>query len=151
MKSLLSFSLVLLSAGAAAQAPHAAPSCDAEIENRLAGAWKLVSLEEPSADGQVHKADCTGIFVFTRDGKASVQVMYRNAGTGSAYAQGGYEAAYGTYRIDSSSTFTFHIDGALVRTLIGKDLKRGYEISGDRLTVTSTDLNEHWKVVWERY
>lgn len=151
MKSLLSFSLVLLSAGAAAQAPPAAPNRNTEIENRLLGAWKLVSLEEPSADRQVHKADCTGMFVFTRDGKASVQVMYRNAQTGSAYAQGGYEASYGSYRIDDSSTFTFHIDGALVRTLIGKDLKRSYEISGDRLTVKSTDPNEHWKIVWERY
>ena len=151
MKSLLSFSLVLLSAGAAAQAPPAAPNRNTEIENRLLGAWKLVSLEEPSADRQVHKADCAGMFVFTRDGKASVQVMYRNAQTGSAYAQGGYEASYGNYRIDDSSTFTFHIDGALVRTLIGKDLKRSYEISGDRLTVKSTDPNEHWKIVWERY
>ena len=36
-------------------------------------------------------------------------------------------------------------------TLIGKDLKRAYEISGNRLTVKSTDPHEHWKVVWERY
>jgi Lipocalin-like domain len=146
MKSLLLLSLVLLNAGAAAQSPRDAPN-----QSRLVGAWKLVSLEEPSADGQVHKADCTGMFVFTRDGRASVQVMYRNAQTGSAYAQGGYEASYGSYRIDGSSTFTFHIDGALVRTLIGKDLKRQYEIRGNRLTVKSTDRNEHWKVVWERY
>jgi hypothetical protein len=91
------------------------------------------------------------MFVFTHDGEAAVQVMCRNAETSSAYAQGGYEASYGSYHIDDSSTFTFHIDGALVRTLIGKDLKREYEISGDRLTVKSTDPNEHWKVVWERY
>ena len=52
------------------------------------------------------------MFVFTREGKASVQVMYRNAQTGSAYAQGGYEASYGSYHIDDSSTFTFHIEGA---------------------------------------
>jgi len=122
-----------------------------ESQNRLVGAWKLVSLEEASADGQVHKADCNGMFVFTSDGKASVQVMYRNAQTGSAYAQGGYEASYGSYHIDDSSTFTFHIDGALVRTLIGKDLKRAYEISGNRLIVKSTNPNEHWRVVWERY
>ena len=142
MKSLLLVSLVMLSmGGGAAQSVHKAPN-----QNRLVGAWKLVSLEEPG-----HKADCDGMFVFTRDGKASVQVMYRTAPTGSAYVQGGYEASYGSYRIDSSSTFTFHIDGALVRTLIGKDLKRAYEISGNRLTVTSTDPNEHWKVVWERY
>ena len=151
MKSLLLLSLVLLTAVAAAQSAPDAPNRNKEIQNRLVGAWKLASLEEPSADGQVHKADCDGMFVFTGDGKASVQVMYRNAQTGSAYAQGGYEASYGSYRIDSSSTFTFHIDGALVRTLIGKDLKRAYEISGNRLTVTSTDRNEHWKVVWERY
>jgi hypothetical protein len=91
------------------------------------------------------------MFVFTRDGKASVQVMYRTAPTGNAYAQSGYEASYGSYHIDSSSTFTFHIDGALVRTLIGKDLNRRYEISNNRLIVKSTDANEHWKVVWERY
>ncbi len=146
MNSNLLLRVVLLCLVAAAQsAPHAAD------QNHLAGAWKLVSLEEPSADGQVHKADCDGMFVFTSDGKASVQVMYRNAGTGSSYAQGGYEASYGSYRIENSSTFTFHIDGALVRTLIGKDLKRVYEINGNRLTVKSTNPTEHWKVVWERY
>ena len=47
----------------------------------------------------------------------SVQVMYRNppAGTNAApvqYAQGGYEASFGTYEIDEHAhTFTFHIEG----------------------------------------
>lgn len=120
-------------------------------QNPLVGAWKLVSLEEPGASGEIHRADCDGMFVFTADGRASVQVMYRSAPTGSTYAQGSYEASYGSYRIDDHSTFTFHIDGALVRTLVGKDLKRSYEITGDRLTVKSADPNEHWKVVWQRY
>src|SRR5215472_5548143 len=151
MKSLVLLSLMLVSVGAAAQSPADIPDRKTEIRDGLVGAWKLVALEEPSADGQVHRADCTGMFVFTRDGKASVQVMYQTAQTGSAYAQGGYEASYGSYHIDSSSTFTFHIDGALARTLIGKDLKRAYEIIGNRLTVKSTDPNQHWKVVWERY
>ena len=151
MKSLLFSSVLLFSTVVAAQLEADAPDRNAESQNRLVGAWKLFSLEEASEDGQVHKADCNGMFVFTSDGKASVQVMYRNAQTGSAYAQGGYEASYGSYRIDDSSTFTFHIDGALVRTLIGKDLKRAYEISGNRLIVRSTNPNEHWRVVWERY
>ena len=151
MKSLLLLSLVLLSAAVAAQSTSAAPKGKAKIENRLVGAWKLVSLEEPGTDGEVHRADCSGMFVFSGDGKASVQVMYRNAQAGSAYAQNGYEASYGSYRIDDASTFTFQIEGALVRTLIGKELKRAYEISGNRLTVKSNDPNEHWKVVWERY
>ena len=151
MKSLLLLSLISVSAVAAAQSARNAADRNTEIENRLIGAWKLISLEEPSGGEQSHRADCAGMFVFTREGKASVQVMYRNAQTGSAYAQGGYEASYGSYHIDDSSTFTFHIDGAIVRTLIGKDLKRAYEISGNRLTVKSTDPHEHWKVVWERY
>jgi hypothetical protein len=143
--------VVLLCVGAAAQSSPGTSDRNTEIRNGLIGAWKLVSLEGPGADGQIHRADCTGMFVFTRDGKASVQVMYRTAQTGSAYAQGGYEASYGSYRIESSSTFTFHIEGALLRTLIGKDLKRGYEISNHQLIVKPTDPNEHWKVVWERY
>ena len=152
MKSLLWLGVVgILSAGVAAQSAPEVPNGKMKVENRLIGAWKLNSLEESDADGQVNKADCDGMFLFSRDGKASVQVMYRNAQTGSAYAQGGYEASYGSYRIDDPSTFTFHVDGALVRTLIGKDLKRAYEITGNRLTVKSTDPNEHWKVVWERY
>jgi hypothetical protein len=146
MKSLLLLSLVLLSVEVAARPPQDVPN-----HNPLVGAWKLISLEEPSADGELHKVECDGMFVFTRDGKASVQVMYRNAQTGGAYAQGGYEASYGSYSTDNSSTFTFHVEGALVRTLIRKDLKRAYEISGKRLTVKSTNPNEHWKVVWERY
>ena len=150
MKSLL-LSVLLVSTALPAQLAAEAPHRNEESQNRLVGAWKLVSFEEASADGQVHKADCSGMFVFTSDGKASVQVMYRNAQTGSTYAQGGYEASYGSYRIEDSSTFTFHIDGALVRTLIGKDLKRAYEISGNRLIVRSTNPNEHWRVVWERY
>jgi len=151
MTSFLLLSFVLLSAAAPAQLVPDTRNSNAEVVNHLVGAWNLVSLEEPSADGQLHKADCAGQFVFTTDGKASVQVMYRSAQTGSTYAQGGYEASYGSYHIDDSSTFTFHVDGALVRTLIGKDLKRAYEISGKRLTVKSTNPNEHWKVVWERY
>ena len=150
MKSLL-LSVLLVSAALPALLAAEARHRNEESQNRLVGAWKLVSFEEASADGQVHKTDCNGMFAFTSDGKASVQVMYRNAQTGSAYAQGGYEASYGSYHIDDSSTFTFHIDGALVRTLIGKDLKRAYEISGNRLIVKSTNPNEHWRVVWERY
>jgi len=151
MKSLLLLSVVLLNAGVAAPSAHNAPNRNTEIPNRFVGAWKLVSLEEPGADGQLYKAECDGMFVFTREGRAAVQIIYRNAQTGSAYAQGGYEASYGSYHIDDSSTFTFHIDGALVRTLIGHDLKRTYEISGNRLIVRSTNPNEHWRVVWERY
>jgi hypothetical protein len=127
------------------------------VRGRFVGAWRLASLEAPGPDGTIHKADSTGLLVFTRDGHMSVQVMERNpqpqtpAGP-EQYSQGGYEATFGTYEIDESAhTFTFHVEGALVRTLIGKDLPRLFEFSGKQLIVKSTRPDEHWRVAWEHY
>ncbi len=124
------------------------------VRDRFVGAWRLVWLEEPGADGQVHKADCTGLLVYTRDGHMSVQVMYRNPPSENTaappqYAQGGYEASFGRYEINDDHTFTFHVEGALVRALIGKDLRRIFELSGNQLIVKSPDPTEHWRVAWE--
>jgi len=47
------------------------------VLDRFAGAWRLAWLEEGGADGEIHRADCTGLLVYTRDGHMSVQVMYR--------------------------------------------------------------------------
>jgi len=127
------------------------------FRERFVGAWRLAWLEEEGADGKIQRADCTGLLVYTHDGHMSVQVMYRNppAGTSAAsvqYAQGGYEASFGTYEIDErAQTFTYHVEGALVRTLVGKDLPRAFDFSGKQLIVKSTRPDEHWKVAWEHY
>jgi hypothetical protein len=131
------------------------------IGNQFVGAWRLASLEEPAPDGKIHKADCTGMLVFTPNGHMSVQVMYRNpqadpqtasSGAPVQYAQGGYEASFGTYSVSHSAhTFTFHVEGSLVRPLIGKDLTRKFELSGSQLIVTPTNPDEHWRVAWEEY
>ncbi len=131
-------------------------SVNDSIPNPLVGPWRLVWLEEPGADGKVHRADCAGLLDFTSDGHMSVQVMYRNPQTSQGgpaqYAQGGYEASFGTYEVDERAhTFTFHVEGALVRTLVGKHLKREYQLSGKQLSVKSPDPNEHWRVAWEHY
>jgi hypothetical protein len=109
------------------------------IQDRFVGAWRLASLEGEGADGKIHGSDSTGLLVFTRDAHMSVQVMERNpqaqtpAGP-EQYSQGGYEASFGTYEIDEhTNTFTFHVEGALVRSLIGKDLPRAFEFSGKEL------------------
>ena len=131
------------------------------IQSRFIGAWRLVWLEEQGADGKIHRADCTGLLVFTRDRHMSVQVMYRNPQANShaaadaapvQYAQGGYEASFGTYEIDEPAHhFIFHVEGALVRTLTGKDLTRVYEFSGKELIVKSPSPDEHWRAAWEHY
>jgi hypothetical protein len=127
----------------------------ARDRDRFVGAWRLVWLEEPDADGNVHRADCTGMLVFTGDGHMSVQVMYRNPARTSAspvqYAQGGYEASFGRYEIDERAhTFTLDVEGALVRSLINQHLTRVYELSGTQLIVRPASPNEHWRVAWEK-
>ena len=157
MKELVSLVLVAIFFGTTVVAFPAGQAHAQQEQSRFVGAWRLVWLEEPDANGTVHKADCTGLLVFTLDGHMSVQVMYRNLQSGGQggpvqYAQGGYEASFGTYQIDESShTFAFHVEGAMVRSLIGKDLPRAYELSGNQLIVKSTNPNEHWRVVWEHY
>ena len=159
MKKLLSLGVVCLFVGMTATTLSGDQDRggSGDIRDQFVGAWRLAWLEEPGADVKVHRADCTGLLVYTRDGHMSVQVMYKNppAGTSSApvqYAQGGYEASYGTYEIDESThTFSFHVEGALVRTLIGKDLPRAFELSGKQLIVKSTHPEEHWRVAWEHY
>ncbi|MGA8442796.1 MAG: lipocalin-like domain-containing protein [Candidatus Sulfotelmatobacter sp.] len=168
MKKLFSLGLVFffmvmtattLASSQSASAEHR--EGEAGIRGRFVGAWRLAWLEEEGADGKIHGADCTGMLVYTSDGHLSVQVMYRDrqanpqAATSAApvqYAEGGYEASFGTYEIDERAhTFTFHVEGALVRTLIGKDLTRAYEFSGKRLMVKSSSPDEHWRVAWEPY
>jgi Lipocalin-like domain len=124
--------------------------------DRLASAWHLISLEQPGPGNQLHRVDATGMFVFTADGHLAVQVMDRDPQPQTPesphrYSTDGYEASYGTYTIDEEAhIFTIHVEGALVRSLIGKDLPRRYKFSGNQLTITSTRPDEHWRAVWQR-
>ena len=159
MKKLLLLRVVSLLIAMGAMTLSGSPGRGAPegIRDRFVGAWRLAWLEAEGAEGKIHRADSTGLLVFTPDGHMSVQVMERNpqaptpAGP-ELYSQGGYEASFGTYKIDESThTFIFHVDGALVRTLIGKDLPRAFELSGQQLIVKSTRPEEHWRVAWEHY
>ena len=129
----------------------------ARIPEQFIGAWRLVSLEVTDADGKVHSGDSTGMFVFTREGRLAVQVMDRtppavpHAGP-EQYAQGGYEATFGRFEVDERThTFTYYVEGALVRTLVGKALRRVYEFKGNQLIVKSANPTERWRAVWEHY
>ena len=158
MKSVLSICILSLSVGLITIPRWTLSGArNQSVGDRFTGAWRLVSLEAPGPDGKIHQVASTGLFVFTRDGHLSVQVMERNPQPQAAagpeqYSQGGYEASFGTYEVDENThTFTFHVEGALVRSLIGKDLPRSFEFSGKQLIVKSTRPEEHWKVTWEHY
>ena len=66
------------------------------------------------------------------------------------YDQGGYEAYYGAYELNEvAHTVTHHVEGALVRTLVGKDLTRVYRFEGKQLILKSSRPDEHWAIAWE--
>lgn len=124
---------------------------------RLIGAWRLVRIEAPGADG---KASSTlqplGMLIYTRDGHMSVQLMYPKSANAQSneYVQDGYEASFGSYDIDESThVLTHHVQGSNTRDLlVGKDLPRVYQLSPDgHLIIKSVRSDEHWSVTWEHY
>jgi hypothetical protein len=160
MKQLRYFALmfvVTLSGLLQAQSPPKKGPTPVSDREKLIGAWHLVSLENQDPDGKADKIECCGMFVFTRDGHMSVQVMRpeppkQTPAAFDQFSRGGYEATFGSYQINERAhTFTIHIEGALARPLIGKDLPRAYEFSGQQLIVKSTNPDDHWRVVWEHY
>jgi hypothetical protein len=123
----------------------------------LVGSWHLIRLEVPGPDGALRRiTDAKGSLIYTPTGQVSVQVMYASADAAPSagpvrYVQGGYEGTFGRYVVDEATrTVTHRYDGANVRALIGQDLPRRYEITGNRLVLRSTWADEHWSVVWER-
>lgn len=126
------------------------------VRQQLIGAWRLVSDEE-TVNGTLTKLDQTGILTYTSDGHMSVQIMDRDpnamqSGSPVQYGANGYEGYFGTFDVkEAAHAVTHHVEGALVRSLIGKDLTRIYSFSGKQLVLKSSRPDENWRIVWEHY
>ena len=149
--------LLLLSPGGVVRPQSPETSHPGSVRQKLVGAWRLIWDEEEGADGQMHRAlDHTGTIVYTQDGHMSVQIMFPDPGQARRvtnpvrYDQGGYEAYFGTYQVDEQAhTVTHHVEGALVRALIGQDLTRVYRFEQGQLILKSSRPDEHWAIAWE--
>ena len=121
----------------------------------LIGAWRLVSMEEPGADGKLNRVtDRKGMLVYTRDGHMSVQLMLpkSESGVSNDYVQNGYEVSFGSFEVNEEvHTVTHHVEGSVTRGLVGKDLPRVFQFSDGHLVITSSRPDEHWSVTWEHY
>jgi Lipocalin-like domain len=151
--------VALVALGGCAPASRSTPAGTAGGPTRapLVGSWHLVWLELPGPDGALRRiTDAKGALIYTSGGQVSVQVMYARASdtpsTGPVqYTQGGYEGSFGRYVVDEATrTVTHRYDGTNVRSLLGQDLPRRYEVAGDRLVIRSTRADERWSVLWER-
>jgi hypothetical protein len=130
----------------------AGPGFDKE---KLIGAWHLVSISAPGADGRQNPAaEIKGTLIYTRDGHMSVQLMYPESASALSndYVLNGYEASFGSYDVDEAAhTVTHHVQGSITHALVGKDLTRVYQFSDGNLIIKSDNPDEHWQVVWEHY
>ncbi len=120
---------------------------------RFVGTWTLVSFEFRRPDGTVTDVmgtDVIGLLMYDSYGHMSGQMMRvdrpsfasgdQQKGTFEEIqaAVAGYIAYFGDYEIDEENkTVIHHTKGAMFPNLVGKDQKRFYQFSGNRLTLTT--------------
>jgi hypothetical protein len=131
-------------------------------ECEICGTWILVDRIDRAADGAVIPEptlgqDPVGILIYDRAGNVAVQLMKRNrtSTTGMAAASSsdgpnntgagdGYDAYFGTYRLDwEAHTITHTLDGGISPADIGKSVTRTFEIKGDELKLSFDTENGH--------
>ena len=147
--------LLLVTATAPAVAQGAKNASAPDVRSQLIGAWRLVWDEDVDANGKMVRLNETGIIMYTSDGHMAVQIRTHGGSPRQAvvqYDKGGYEGYYGTFTVNEKDhSVTHHVEGALVESLLGKDLTRVYEFSGKQLILHSSRADEHWRICWEKY
>jgi Lipocalin-like domain len=134
---------VLSGPGATAAEPSAA--------SRLVGTWKLVSIEERDASGNLvvpkdFGPEPAGILTYDAGGHMAAQAMrrgrprlatedvHRAAPEEAKAAFAGYAAYFGTYEVrESEGLVIHHVEGSLLPNWEGGDQKRRFTLSGDKL------------------
>ena len=117
----------------------------------LVGAWRMTSLEV-GTEGNLQPVPYSGQIVFTEACTMSVQAMNPDANApATPYTTNGYEAFYGTVAIDDAARrFVVTVESSLVRNLIGQNMTRVFEVSGDTLVLLPADPAEGFRVTYER-
>ena len=137
-----------------------------DIRARLIGAWRLVSMHETRADGEVVYSlgeDAQGQLLYSAEGRMSAQLMRANmrrfanddireaTSEERAIAWPDYFGYFGTYSIDAERNVVIHhVEGSSFPNLNGSKQVRLFRFEGERLVL---DANTAWgkvQAVWER-
>lgn len=148
----------------------AAQNIAPQDRDRFVGVWRLVSFERHYTGGKVEYPmgrNAAGRITYDKVGRMSAQLMNPDrpkpaypttpGGVRSASADEmrsvliGFTAYYGTFDVDESNrTVIHHVKSHLNPSLVGTDLKRTYQFSGKRLTLTVAYADGSGVLVWER-
>jgi hypothetical protein len=152
--------------GAGAPGQAAAKASTKPLKSRFIGTWKLVSIEQRNAKGEVvppaaGTSNRTGYIVYDPAGYMAVSIMpagrKRNAGaqvTGdeARAAMTSYAAYYGTFTPDEAGGFVTHRLQGSLNPGMAADQKRFYEFAGDRLTLRppAAANGNQTRLTWQR-
>jgi hypothetical protein len=131
--------------------------------DNFTGAWRVVSVEDHNPDGSLshpYGDDPAGLLLYDETGRMSVQIMRRDRAPLSSNDFGevsaeevrsaieGFTAFFGTYEVDEAEATIIHrVEGHVLPNSVGKELKRGYEFSGNQLILKPSASR---RVIWER-
>jgi hypothetical protein len=136
----------------------------------IVGAWNLLSFEARTESGEVRQPlgpSPQGNLLYMASGRFAVQITRRGrlhsasadplevTASEALAAYLGVIAYYGAYTFDAAGGFVLHhIEASVYPNWEGVDLKRFYELAGDRLTLTTPPTLWGGKIVgtlkWER-
>ncbi len=136
----------------------------------IIGAWKLISFEIQRENGEVtypFGKNAQGTVIYTESGRFSVQLMRTDRpqfasgdqmrGTAEEVKANyeGFISYYGSYEFDWKKGFVIHhVEGSLFPNWEGQRLKRLFELSGNRLKLSTPPTLWGGEVVgvvlWER-
>jgi hypothetical protein len=125
-------------------------------KKQFVGAWKLVSSEHRSPDGQLTYPlgrDPVGIIMYDASGHMSAQIMRpdrpafasgdvdKGTPTEIKFAYEGFIAYFGTYEVnEEEGTVTHHVEGSSFPNWVGSAQRRFFEFSGNRLTLSTPPI-----------
>jgi hypothetical protein len=155
-------------AAAAGAAPRQSAKAPATaLKDRFVGTWKLASIEQRNAKGEVvppatpGRPTPVGYIIYDAAGYVAVAIMPSGRAKYAAAqptaeealaAMTGYAAYYGTFSIDEGGGFvTHHLQGSL-NPGMGAEQKRFFEFSGNRLTLKPPPgaNGNQARINWER-
>ena len=131
--------------------------------NRFIGAWRLVSFEEETSDGEIvypYGENPIGLLIYDSSGRMSVQIMRRDREPFSSMewqttpaeeikkALEGFTAFFGSYEVDDANkTVVHHVEGHVLPESVGKALRREFDFAGELLILKPSPNR---RVIWER-
>ncbi len=137
------------------------------MSNLFEGAWRLVSLETRTEEGDVSYPwgrDPVGLYIFGGDGFSSVAVMaarrpnfasgdIRKGTTDELVSASAYVSYAGRYEIKGNK-LVVHVEVSFFPNWVGHAQERFFEFSGNRLTLSSPPVLVEGKrqrayAIWE--